>query len=111
MAPREVRQPEVAGLAALLLALVLVLPVAQAGHTALVAGAFLVELLSQGRYAPLSALTSAPAREALAVPGVAADRYVPAGPRARPPPLPPPRPAAPGHARPPPPEPRRPPAP
>ncbi|HKB27337.1 MAG TPA: alpha/beta fold hydrolase [Methylomirabilota bacterium] len=79
MAPREVRQPEVARLAALLLALVLVLPVAQAGHTALVAGAFLVELLSQGRYAPLSALTSAPAREALAVPGVAADRYVPAG--------------------------------
>src|SRR5260370_39325330 len=96
MAPREVRQPEVARLAALLLALVLVLPVAQAGHTALVAGAFLVELLSQGGYEPLSALTSAPAREALAVPGVAADRYVPAGVRRRRPLPPAPARAAPG---------------
>lgn len=73
------RQPEVARLAALLSALLLVLPVAQAGRAALVAGAFLVEFLSQGRLVPLSTLTSAPARERLAVPGAEADRYAPAG--------------------------------
>ncbi len=38
------------------------------------AGAFLVEFLSQGRYAPLSALTSTPTREPLAVPGASVDR-------------------------------------
>ena len=45
----------------------------------LLAGAFLVEFLSQGRYAPLSALTSTPTREPLAVPGARVDRYAPAG--------------------------------
>jgi pimeloyl-ACP methyl ester carboxylesterase len=44
-----------------------------------VAGAFLAEFLTQRRYAPLSALTSAPAREPFAVPGAAVDRYIPAG--------------------------------
>ena len=43
------------------------------------AGAFLVEFLTQGRLAPLSALTSAPTREAVAVPGAHVDRYLPAG--------------------------------
>ena len=43
------------------------------------AGAFLVEFLSQGRYAPLSALTSTPTREPLAVPGASVDRYASAG--------------------------------
>jgi pimeloyl-ACP methyl ester carboxylesterase len=73
-----VRQPEVARLAALLLALVLVVPVAQGGHAMLVAGAFLVEFLSQGRLTPLSALTETPARERLPIPGVEVDRYAPA---------------------------------
>lgn len=45
----------------------------------LVAGAFLAEFLSQGRYAPLSTLTAPPAREPFPVHGAAADRYVPAG--------------------------------
>lgn len=71
------RQPEVARLAALVLALLLVVPVAQAGRTALVAAAFLVEFLSEGRLAPLTALTAAPRREALAVAGVEVDRYAP----------------------------------
>ena len=44
----------------------------------LVAGAFLLEFLSQSRLAPLSALTAAPARERLAVAGVELDRYGPA---------------------------------
>ena len=74
------RQPEVARLAGLLLALALLVPVAHAGRRALWAGAFLVEFLSQGRLAPLSALTSAPTREPLSVPGAAVDRYVLAGP-------------------------------
>lgn len=73
------RQPEVARLAALLLALLLVVPVAQAGWSLLVAGAFLVEFLTQGRAAPLSALTSPPARAPLTVPGAVVDRYVPTG--------------------------------
>jgi pimeloyl-ACP methyl ester carboxylesterase len=45
----------------------------------LVAGAFLAEFLSQGRYAPLSRLTSPPAREPFPVQGAAVDRYVLAG--------------------------------
>src|SRR3989441_5894377 len=79
VAPREVRQPEVARLAGLLLALVLLVPVAHAGRRTLWAGAFLGEFLSQGRLAPLSALTLEPTRESLAVTGAAVDRYVPAG--------------------------------
>ncbi len=73
------RQPEVVRLAGLLLALVLFVPVAHAGRRTLWAGAFLVEFLSQGRLAPLSALTLEPTREPLAVAGAAVDRYVPAG--------------------------------
>src|SRR3989442_1758284 len=79
VAPREVRQPEVVRLAGLLLALVLFVPIAHAGRRTLWAGAFLVEFLSQGRLAPLSALTLEPTREPLAVAGAAVDRYVPAG--------------------------------
>ncbi|MEK7385554.1 MAG: alpha/beta fold hydrolase [candidate division NC10 bacterium] len=41
--------------------------------------AFLAEFLSQGQYAPLSRLTSPPAREPFPVQGAAVDRYVPAG--------------------------------
>src|SRR5207248_6365625 len=78
VAPREVRQPEVARLAALFLALLLVAPAARDGHAMLVAGAFLLEFLSQSRLAPLSALTTAPPRERLAVAGVELDRYGPA---------------------------------
>lgn len=70
------RQPEVIRLLALVLAAFLVVPVAQAGWCALLAGAFLVEFLSQGRYAPLSRVTSTPERRVLPLPGVAADRYV-----------------------------------
>jgi pimeloyl-ACP methyl ester carboxylesterase len=73
-----VRQSDVARLASFLLALVLFVPVAHAGRSALWAGAFLVEFLSQGRYTPLSALTSAPTREPFPIPGAAVDRYVPA---------------------------------
>ena len=73
------RQPEVVRLAGLLLALVLFVPIAHAGRRTLWAGAFLVEFLSQGRLAPLSALTLEPTREPLAVAGAAVDRYVPAG--------------------------------
>ena len=45
----------------------------------LLAGAFLAEFLSEGRRAPLSTLTAAPARRPLSLPGVAADRVAPAG--------------------------------
>lgn len=45
----------------------------------LAAGAFLVEFLSQGERDALSRLTPPPLRSALTVPGVAADRYAPAG--------------------------------
>ncbi len=73
------RQPEVARLAGLLLALLLAVPVVRAGRTMLLAGAFLAEFLTGGHPAPLTALTSPPAREPLAVAGAAVDRYVPAG--------------------------------
>ncbi len=45
----------------------------------LVAGAFVVEFLTQGHPAPLSALTSTPTREPLPVPGATVDRHVPTG--------------------------------
>src|SRR5437899_1969151 len=79
VASREVRQPEVVRLAALVLALALVVPVAWAGWSALLAGAFLLEFLIQGRPAALSMLTAAPARRPFVVPGASADLYVPAG--------------------------------
>lgn len=80
------RQPEVARLSALLLALVLVIPVIAAGRDLLVAGAFLVEFLTGGARPALSRLTAPPRRLPLAVVGAAADRYVSPALR-RPPPL------------------------
>jgi pimeloyl-ACP methyl ester carboxylesterase len=57
-----VRQPEVARLAALALALIVVVPVVLAGCTGLRSAAFLLEFLSGGRVSALSALTVAPDR-------------------------------------------------
>ena len=73
------RQPEVVRLAALVLALALAVPVAWAGWSALLAGAFLLEFLSQGRPAALSMLTAAPTRRPFLVQGASADLYVHAG--------------------------------
>ena len=72
-------QPEVVRLTALVLALVVVAPVVMAGRSALFAGAFLVEFLTRGRHAALSALTDSPDRRPLTVPGTGADLYVRAG--------------------------------
>ena len=72
-------QPEVARLAALVLALVAAAPVACAGWSAWLAGAFLVEYLTHARPAALSALTDPPDRRPLALPGTDADLYVRAG--------------------------------
>lgn len=69
------RQPEVARLLTLLLALVLVAAPALSVRRLLVAAATLTELLSQGRLAALSTVTAEPRREALPLPGIAADRY------------------------------------
>jgi pimeloyl-ACP methyl ester carboxylesterase len=74
-----VHQPEVARLTAIVLALAVVAPTVGAGRTALLAAAFLVEYLTQGRFAMLSALTDTPTRRPLAVPGAGADLYVHAG--------------------------------
>ena len=73
------RQPEVARLTALVLALVLVVPVARAGWSALLAGAFLLEFLTRGRAPSLSTLTATPDRQPFRVPGVSADLYLRAG--------------------------------
>jgi pimeloyl-ACP methyl ester carboxylesterase len=70
-----VRQPQVAPLAGLLLALVLVAPVVHAAASLVLAAAFLVEFLGGGRPAVLTALTPAPERVALPVTGWRADRY------------------------------------
>jgi pimeloyl-ACP methyl ester carboxylesterase len=70
-----VHQPEVARLAALLLAFLLVVPVAQAAWSGLLAGAFLLEFLSGGRPPALSTLTAAPVRQPLPVPGASVDLY------------------------------------
>lgn len=78
------RQPEVAPLAGLLLALVLVAPVVHAGSALLFAGAFLVEFLAGGRAAPLTWLTPAPERGTLFLGGPRADRYARAALVARP---------------------------
>ena len=72
-------QPEVVRLTALVLAVAVVAPVVCAGRTALLAGAFLVEYLTRGRPAVLSALTDPPTRRPLALPGAGADLYVHAG--------------------------------
>ena len=76
MAPREVRQPEVVRLLGLLLAVLLVVPVARTAGDLALGAAFLVEFLSAGTWRPLSALTAPPRREPLSVPGAAVDRWV-----------------------------------
>lgn len=70
------RQPEVTALLALPLALLLAAPVAVGGYRLLLAGAFLVEFLADGRAAPLTRLTSGPTRVPAALAGAAADRYL-----------------------------------
>jgi pimeloyl-ACP methyl ester carboxylesterase len=74
-----VHQPEVARLTLLVLALVVVAPVGCAGRTALLAGAFVVEFLTQGRPAVLSALTDPPIHRPGAFGEAGADLYVHAG--------------------------------
>ena len=76
MAPREVRQPEVARLTRLLLALVLVLPVLRGAERLGVAAAFLIEF-ADDRRPTLSALTAAPVEQPRDLPEVAADRFTP----------------------------------
>jgi pimeloyl-ACP methyl ester carboxylesterase len=71
-----VRQREVTRLAALALALTLAAPVAVDARRLLLAGAFLVEFLADGRAAPLTRLTAAPVRVSLTRVGVAADRHL-----------------------------------
>jgi pimeloyl-ACP methyl ester carboxylesterase len=70
-----VRQPEIARLLALALALILAAPVGLAGRDLVVAVAFLVEFLSAGQARPLSAITGPPRREPLAVVGAEVDRW------------------------------------
>ena len=72
-------QPEVARLAALLLAFLLVVPVAQAAWSSLLAGAFLLEFLTHGHPPALSTLTATPSRQPLLVPGASVDLYARAG--------------------------------
>jgi len=79
MAPREVRQPQVARLLSLLLAALVAAPVVQAALTLGLSAAFLVEFLSAGAWRPLSRLTSTPRVEPLSVPGAAVDRWVGGG--------------------------------
>jgi pimeloyl-ACP methyl ester carboxylesterase len=70
-----VHQPEVARLARLLLAFVLVLPVLDAGRCLLVAGAFVTEFLGSPGSRPLTRLTGTPERVPFAVAGASVDRY------------------------------------
>ena len=72
-------QPEVARLAALLFAFLLVVPVAQAAWSSLLAGAFLLEFLTHGHPPALSTLTATPSRQPLLVPGASVDLYARAG--------------------------------
>jgi pimeloyl-ACP methyl ester carboxylesterase len=70
-----VHQPEVARLARLLVALVLVLPLVDTGRSMVVSGAFLTEFLAAPVWRPLTWLTDAPVRTTMTVPGAAVDRY------------------------------------
>lgn len=70
------RQPEIVRLLSLLLAVLLVAPVARTAGDLALSAAFLVEFLSVGAWRPLSSLTAPPRREPLHVPGTAADRWV-----------------------------------
>jgi pimeloyl-ACP methyl ester carboxylesterase len=76
MAPREVRQPEVARLGHLLLALVLVLPVVRGASRVVLASAFLAEFTAGG-WPVLSALTARPVEHPRVLPGVSADAFTP----------------------------------
>ena len=69
------RQPEVARLTRLVSALLLLVPLLDAGRSMLVAAAFLGEFLTDGAQRPLSLLTDTPVRSALAVSGANVDRY------------------------------------
>jgi hypothetical protein len=71
-----VRQPEVARLAALVLALIVVVPVARAGSTAARSGAFLLEFLSNGRASALSAMTVAPDHRPFPDTAITADLFL-----------------------------------
>ena len=79
MAPREVRQPEVARLLALLVAVLAAAPVVQAALTLGLAAAFVIEFVSGGARRPLSALTETPRVEPLPVAGAAVDRWTAGG--------------------------------
>jgi pimeloyl-ACP methyl ester carboxylesterase len=70
-----VHQPEVARLSFLVLALVVIAPVVCAGRTALLAAAFLIEFLTQGQPAVLSALTDPPIHRPGAFGETGADLY------------------------------------
>jgi pimeloyl-ACP methyl ester carboxylesterase len=74
-----VRQPEVARLSALVLALIVIVPVARAGLTALTSGVFLLEFLSAGRAPMLSATTAAPDRQPFPGATVDADLFLSRG--------------------------------
>ena len=67
------RQPQVAPLVAVAIGLIFFVPVAQSARTMVVAALFLAEFLSDGRIAPLTALTASPRREML---GPDVDQYV-----------------------------------
>jgi len=71
-----VRQPEIVRLLSLLLAVLLVAPVARTAGDLALSAAFLVEFLSDGAWRPLSSLTGTPHREPMSVPGVAVDRWI-----------------------------------
>ena len=70
------RQPEIVRLLSLLLAVLLVAPVARTAGDLALSAAFLVEFLSGGAWRPLSSLTGTPHREPMSVPGVAVDRWI-----------------------------------
>ena len=70
------RQPEIAALGRLLLALVFVVPVLRGAERVLVATAFLIEF-ADARAATLSTLTAPPIEAPRALPGVAADGFAP----------------------------------
>jgi len=71
-----VHQPEIVRLLSLLLAVLLVVPVARTAGDLALSAAFLVEFLSDGAWRPLSSLTGTPHREPMSVPGVAVDRWI-----------------------------------
>jgi len=71
-----VRQPEIAPLLTLLLAVLLVVPVARTAGDVGLGAAFLIEFLTDGAWRPLSMLTATPHREPMPVPGAAVDRWI-----------------------------------